>query len=562
MMKLALIALPYGEGPQKIMPLGLQNIAAYLKARSEGVWVRIFDYSEFHGAETDQLGELFEWQPEMVGFSIYSSHVEVAKAWALIVSLRLPGALLFCGGPHISLAAESFLTYSKMLFKVALIGEGEYSTSELVRYFSAYCSSECRKGFSQVENMRSFCEGGFADIPNAVWRNCAGAYVHTKLFCNQLPPEEWENPLLDYSSTTLQHLKYTDRRDGVTRSAIALTSSRGCPLTCSFCAIVAADKNGPKWRAVSAKTLLRWLREAREIYDFTHVYMMDANFFVRRERVLEFSEGLHRDFQGRVTWSSSSTVGYLLKIRDCLPVLVEQGLRLVELGIESGSQTQLNYMNKKVTVEQNIEAIRLLQESNLTVGLDFIMFYHDQTLQEIIENLLFIHRAGLTDHESFDHYFNIMMLYPGTPVRKDLESRLGEKLSLECLPVSRDFIGNQDVRTIYERFIDGFAKNYLGMLEMAISENIRATKKSESPYGRAYYSLLNVYLRHLPFKVLWSLTHNARSSEGGLIPRGYPELIRMSLGDQFPKGSGDDLSIGKVTLGAGGRYGEVIMKVR
>ncbi|MNM51968.1 Radical SAM superfamily protein [compost metagenome] len=561
MMKLALIALPYGEGPQKIMPLGLQNIAAYLKARSDGVWVRIFDYSEFHGAETDQLGELFEWQPEMVGFSIYSSHVEVAKAWALEVSKRLPGALLFCGGPHISLAAESFLAYSEMLFKVALIGEGEYSTNELVKCFNTYCGSEGGESFSQAEKMKGFCKVGFADIPNAVWKNCAGEYIHTKLFCNQLPPKEWENPLLDYSSTNLQHLKYTDRRDGVTRSAIALTSSRGCPLTCSFCAIVAADKNGPKWRAVSAKTLLRWLREAHEIYDFTHVYMMDANFFVRRERVLEFSEGLHRDFQGRVTWSSSSTVGYLLKIRDCLPVLVEQGLRLVELGIESGSQAQLNYMNKKVTVEQNVEAIRLLQENNLTVGLDFIMFYHDQARQEVIENLLFIHRAGLTDHESFDHYFNIMMLYPGTPVRKNLESRLGEELSLEFLPLSRDFIGNQDVRSIYVRFIDGFAKTYLESLERAISKSIKETKKSESLYGRAYYSLLNVYLRHLPFKVLWSLAHNARSGEGSLMPRGYPELIRLSSGDQFSEDVGDESSIGKVTLGAGGRYGEVILKV-
>jgi radical SAM superfamily enzyme YgiQ (UPF0313 family) len=81
--------------------------------------------------------------------------------------------------------------------------------------------------------------------------------------------------------------------------------------------------------------------------------MMDANFFVRRDRVLAFSSGLHRLFNGKVTWSSSSTVGYLLKIQDALPTLVIQGLRLVELGIESGSQRQLNYMNKKVTVEKN-----------------------------------------------------------------------------------------------------------------------------------------------------------------------------------------------------------------
>jgi hypothetical protein len=29
--RLALVSLPYGEGPQKVMPLGLQNISAYVK---------------------------------------------------------------------------------------------------------------------------------------------------------------------------------------------------------------------------------------------------------------------------------------------------------------------------------------------------------------------------------------------------------------------------------------------------------------------------------------------------------------------------------------------------
>lgn len=32
--KLALVALPYGEGPQKVMPLGLQNISAYLNKKT------------------------------------------------------------------------------------------------------------------------------------------------------------------------------------------------------------------------------------------------------------------------------------------------------------------------------------------------------------------------------------------------------------------------------------------------------------------------------------------------------------------------------------------------
>lgn len=70
--RLALVALPYGEGPQKIMPLGLQNISAYLKKHSSDVDVTIFDYSESHVSDIDRLVDLIDWEPTMVGFSVYS----------------------------------------------------------------------------------------------------------------------------------------------------------------------------------------------------------------------------------------------------------------------------------------------------------------------------------------------------------------------------------------------------------------------------------------------------------------------------------------------------------
>ncbi|MCD5989425.1 radical SAM protein [Pseudomonas sp. CDFA 553] len=555
--KLALVALPYGEGPQKVMPLGLQNISAYLNKKNSDVDVRIFDYSELQLLDTDRLSGLISWDPTMVGFSVYSSNVMAAKQWAEQVKLYLPSSFIFCGGPHISLAAEAFLRYTGETFHVALVGEGEYSTLLLIEEFLIKQKQDLPKKTKQGQAY----ELNFEAVPNAVWLDNYGV-SHTSQKCkNQLPANEWENPLLDYATSDIQGLYYTDRRDGVRRKAIAFTSSRGCPLACSFCAIVAADKDGPKWRAAEASTLLAWLEEAAQTYNFEHVYMMDANFFVRKDRVLEFSDGLYRLFKGRVTWSSSSTVGYLLKVQDALPTLVTQGLRLVELGIESGSQSQLDYMNKKVTVEKNISAVRALQENGVALGLDFIMFYHDQTPREILENLLFILRAGLTEHESLDHYFNIMMLYPGTPVRETLELRLGYTLPLYELPDSRLFIQNHEVSLIYNSFIDGFAKKYLTRLEAAISKNLLKIRSGTDEYTRAYYSLLNVYLLHLPFKILWSLSRNPRVADRDLVSSDYRYLIAMSL-DEEMEHTTIDTTDNRVTTGSGGRRGELIASTR
>ena len=115
-----------------------------------------------------------------------------------------------------------------------------------------------------------------------MWLTASGKLKESYIEKIQLPTADWENPLLEYSSERLQNLYFTDRNDAKKRKAIALTSSRGCPLACSFCAIVAADKEGPKWRAIDATTLVNWIAEAYTQYSFEHIYMMDANFLFEK----------------------------------------------------------------------------------------------------------------------------------------------------------------------------------------------------------------------------------------------------------------------------------------
>ncbi|WP_350646633.1 radical SAM protein [Pseudomonas sp. HY13-MNA-CIBAN-0226] len=566
--RLALVSLPYGEGPQKVMPLGLQNISAYVKKHVTHVKCKIFDYSDLYTSDSHELKDLIDWQPALVGISIFSSHVQAAIAWGELIKSALPETVLFCGGPHISLAAKDFLRVSNGIFELALYGEGEHSTATLLKLFNksreeASDSPPTKNTNNNPIPKKILIDNYIQEIPNAVWISEIGETHETYKQKIQLPATEWENPLLEYCSERLQNLYFTDRRDGKKRKAIALTSSRGCPLACSFCAIVAADKDGPKWRAVDATTLIDWIVEAHKKYSFEHIYMMDANFFVRKERVLDFSEKLYKLFGGEVTWSSSSTVGYLLKLRTELPKLVTQGLRLVEMGIESGSQTQLDYMNKRVTVKNNTDAIIALQINGIDIGLDFIMFYHDQQKREIIENLSFLLHAGLTEHESFDHYFNIMMIYPGTPVRDNIERKMGIKFNLIALPNSRQLIENQEVKEIYDAYIDHFAKPLLNSLENAIIINIEKISQSTSRGEIAHLSLLNIYLRHMPFKILWGLCQ--LTGERRTIFRGeefltYTYILKKISNGTKANNSPKRVALETFTLGVGGRKGELIGK--
>jgi radical SAM superfamily enzyme YgiQ (UPF0313 family) len=500
--KLALVSIPYGEGPQVMMPLGLMNIAGFVHQQFDAaVTCKIFDFSDADLHDISPLCQIVDWAPDLIGLSIYSSHILTAVEWGRKIRAQLPNALLFCGGPHVTLDPSGFVSDWGDIFHVVVFGEGELPTAQLIAEVSRMDPS------IGIESKR--LSEAWKRVNNLYWRNAETGTIEKSALVNwQMPPEKWANPLMvDVTSAHNKKLIFTDRRDGSVRKAVALTSSRGCPLNCSFCAIIVADVNGERWRACTPDQLISWLISKYQVEPFEHVYLMDANFFVKPARVLEFSAKLHETFDGKVTWSTSSTVGYLLKIKSHLPVLAEQGLRLVEIGIESGSQKQLKYLNKHVTVDDNVAAVRELHRNSIDIGVDFIMFYPDQSVREIQENLQYFVKARLTQHEVLDQYFNLLILYPGTKAREEIQKSRDIVFDRNIMPESRFLIADAKVAWIYVTYIDEFARVYIPRLNAVIRKLHKITLLfSGDPQKKRRLRLAIVFLRHMPFQALWALT--------------------------------------------------------
>lgn len=217
-------------------------------------------------------------------------------------------------------------------------------------------------------------------------------------------------------------------------------------------------------------------------------------------------------------------------MEDDIPKLAEQGLRLVEMGIESGSKKQLDFLNKNATVADNLKAIRILQKSSIAIGLDFIMFYPDQEVSEIRDNLIFILKARLTQQEVFDHYLNLLILYPGTPLRAQKERELNVEFDHDDLPDSESLIKDEKVRHIYRLFIHDFVEHHLARLHRAITglqaKIVNLTKQGASAEFTAPFRLQLVLLRHIPFKVLWYLTEAVDFSSLEIAVPPYQSYIR------------------------------------
>ena len=149
---------------------------------------------------------------------------------------------------------------------------------------------------------------------------------------------------------------------------------------------------------------------------FGHVYFVDANFAVSAKRTLAFSRALHK-WNPTITWSGTATADLILRHADVLPEIGRLNCAHLEIGIESGSESQLARYNKRTSLSDNVNAIRLLRRCGISLGLDFIMFDPETTIGELRQNLTFLHQAELFGTSPPACLFNSMRLYPGTPAR-------------------------------------------------------------------------------------------------------------------------------------------------
>ncbi|WP_407531852.1 B12-binding domain-containing radical SAM protein [Vibrio parahaemolyticus] len=496
--KLALVAIPHSDsGDDIVNPLGLHSIAAYLERNSNDLEVRIFDFSYSNICYEAACTEVLEWCPDVVGISIYSQYVEVANRFGHILTTKAPDVLLISGGAHITLMPKDFLSDTECRFDIAISGDGEKPVLELMNLVSKHKIAK-----------HVLMDRNISEIEGLSYRTGLGMIHATDKIC-RLQGEEWENPLVINATDKIDLVEFRGFDSKKIVKGAVVISSRSCPYRCSFCSITAIDGKKNEWRAIPPDKLVDWLKDAREKLGFDHVSFLDANFFVRKKRVLEFSQLFHKAFNGSVTWSASSTVGYVINLKDDLGLLYRQGLRKVEIGIEAGSQKQLDYFIKHSKVEQNLAAIRLLRKNKIQLGLDFIMFYHDQSIEEVKENLLFIHSAGLTEYPSFDHLYNMLLLYPGTAIRSNLERELNVQFSPNEIPVSRDFIKDNLVKNVYCNYIDYFIKPYLYKIEDYINDiSYKLSLNTTNRTQKAKLSLFITALRHVPFKALWVLVEN------------------------------------------------------
>jgi len=183
------------------------------------------------------------------------------------------------------------------------------------------------------------------------------------------------------------------------RSTLPVNSSRGCFYRCRFCTY---HWLFPEVHYKSIDVIKGELKKIETLGFVKHVRFTDDNFTANKTRIKAVLEMMIKEKFG-FTWSSFARASALSP--DLVELMKRSGCEFVDLGLESGSQTILDNMDKRLKKEQSFEAIRMLNDYGIISRGSFIIGYPGETTDTFSETIDFINGSGLPYYHPYLFYY-------------------------------------------------------------------------------------------------------------------------------------------------------------
>ncbi|MBK6922442.1 MAG: cobalamin-dependent protein [Deltaproteobacteria bacterium] len=183
---------------------------------------------------------------------------------------------------------------------------------------------------------------------------------------------------------------------------VPITASRSCPFRCTFCYHAGMGK----YRRHSMENVVDHIESILARTDATHISIYDELFSANKKRIVEFCDLLEqRGIQ--VSWFCQLRVDQL--DQDLLHRMRRAGCRHISFGFESGSDTVLDSMDKKITAAQIARAVELTRNAKIGIQANFLFGDPAETEQTLQESLAF-----QREHDLMFVDWSAVIPYPGT----------------------------------------------------------------------------------------------------------------------------------------------------
>ena len=385
--------------------IGLKSL--HYQLLGHGFASHILFIPKFSGAAmSDAICNLVnKLSPLFIGISLMSVEYDRAKQLTHVLKSHYPSMPIIWGGIHPTIAPETCIEYADFI----CIGEGE---NFIVDFANAIVNE------SSPESLNSLaCRKNGQVVQNPLYPLITDLSVLP--VCEHIPKNSYvlhKGRITDLDTKTFR--KYA-RYSGMTYS---ITSSRGCPFSCTYCCNNALAKmyDSKKIRFRKLASVIDELKMAITQYPFIeYINFQDDCFLSMSDEEMErfcylYKQEIKRPFIARSipTFITESKLASMKSV----------GLAWLCLGLQSGSDHVCQDIYQRPSGKQDfLRAARAIKSNDLAAFYDVILDNPFETDEDRINTV----QTLMETPKPFYSQFFSLTLYPGTELREQaLEKNL------------------------------------------------------------------------------------------------------------------------------------------
>jgi glycosyltransferase involved in cell wall biosynthesis/radical SAM superfamily enzyme YgiQ (UPF0313 family) len=239
---------------------------------------------------------------------------------------------IIAGGPHASVSPETIPHFIDHV----VIGEGEFAILDIVE-------GKVKNQIIQYPAIENLDE-----LPMPAWDYFAEM------------PYDWGGSWLPESPV------------------FTMNTSRGCPFDCTFCSV--GSIWGKRYSYFSAERIIADIEHVVKHHGAKGIYFREDNFTLNKKRLYEFCS-LMIDKGINIPWVCETRASSL--DRETIKLMARAGAKGAYIGVESGAQRLLDFMQKGIKIDDIQNAFQLCHEFGINTAASVIVGVPTETEQEL-----------------------------------------------------------------------------------------------------------------------------------------------------------------------------------
>jgi len=378
----------YPQANSSYFPLGLAYISAYIKTQGHTVKGLNLNNMNIGERSLQLINVLKTGKVDLIGISgLTISFNEIDKLIKEIRDVLADIPIVLGGGIT---AVEGELMMNILRPDYAVVGEGEFIFTRLLNAIENNIDTRKIAG---------------------IWCWDEGHPVYTGE--GESPKHLDELPLPDLDSFGInehiqlqgEHGQYSHHltRVDVGRS-FPISASRSCPFKCTFCHHAGMGD----YKKHNIVKVVDQIESYINRWGVTSFSIYDELFSANKARVVEFCR-LLKERNLNIKWFCQLRMDQINL--PMLQMMRETGCNYISFGIESGSDTVLDSMKKKITRQIITDAVKIVREAKIGIQGNFLFGDPAETEETIWESLQF-----QEDNQLYFCDWSAVIPYAGTPI--------------------------------------------------------------------------------------------------------------------------------------------------